>query len=204
MSSLQSVDVSGPFPFIAANHGLPTAVLSTLLNDAAVALEHDSGTVRTCLAQAMALLRDSIAYVPGKQAPSRQAPGEQAAFARRTADPDSNRSGLAPWQIRSVKAHIDANLDKQLRLADLAAITRLSTSYFSIAFRRSFGVSLGRYLAHQRVERAQTLMLSTDTSLSQIALACGFCDQAHLSRQFRQAVGTTPKAWRREHRIGPV
>jgi transcriptional regulator GlxA family with amidase domain len=204
MSSLQSIDATGPFPFIAAQRGLPTAVLSTLLNDAAVALEHDSGTVRTCLAQAMALLQDSIAYVPAKQIPGKQAPGYRAPGAGDTTGPGSNRSGLAPWQIRSVKAHIDANLDKQLRLADLAAITRLSTSYFSIAFRRSFGVSLGRYLARQRVERAQTMMLSTGTSLSQIALACGFCDQAHLSRQFRQAVGSTPKAWRREHRIEPM
>jgi hypothetical protein len=44
-------------------------------------------------------------------------------------------------------------------------------------------------------------MLATDASLSDIALSCGFADQAHLCKHFRLAVGQTPAAWRREHRL---
>lgn len=40
-------------------------------------------------------------------------------------------------------------------------------------------------------------MLTTAESLSQIALASGFADQAHLSKQFRRMIGETPSAWRR-------
>jgi AraC-like DNA-binding protein len=43
-------------------------------------------------------------------------------------------------------------------------------------------------------------MLATDASLSDIALRCGFSDQAHLCKHFRQAAGETPSAWRRAHR----
>jgi AraC-like DNA-binding protein len=47
-------------------------------------------------------------------------------------------------------------------------------------------------------------MLTTSESLSQIALACGLADQAHLSRRFRQVTGTTPGAWRRCHDKAPA
>jgi AraC-like DNA-binding protein len=47
------------------------------------------------------------------------------------------------------------------------------------------------------VELAAQYMLSTDGSLSDIAMRCGFTDQAHLSRHFRQVTGATPAAWRR-------
>jgi len=46
---------------------------------------------------------------------------------------------------------------------------------------------------------AQELMLSTNDPLSQIALACGFADQSHLSKQFRRRLGQTPSVWRRQH-----
>jgi AraC-like DNA-binding protein len=50
------------------------------------------------------------------------------------------------------------------------------------------------------VELAAQYMLATDASLSDIALTCGFTDQAHLCKQFRQAAGETPAAWRRARR----
>ncbi len=75
----------------------------------------------------------------------------------------------------------------------------MSTSYFSKAFKGSFGKTVQDYLHQRRVERAQELMLSTDNMLSQIALDCGFCDQAHLSRMFQRSVGVSPARWRRVH-----
>jgi AraC family transcriptional regulator len=173
--------VHAPVPF---DLGLLGSTLSKLLDDANDALESDRDTARSCLAQASALLRDRV--VPGESAAPHQTP-------------PAVRSGLAPWQVRRVQSHIEAHLDGPIRVADLAALSRLSVSYFSVAFRRSFGVSLYKLLARLRVERARTLMLSTGRPLSEIALACGFCDQAHLSRQFRRVTGSTPQGWRRQH-----
>ncbi len=110
------------------------------------------------------------------------------------------KGGLAPWQIRKVTAHVEANLDAPIRSSELAALTRLSPCHFSRVFRSSFGCSPLEYVTRRRVERAQGLMLSTDAPLSQIALDCGMSDQAHFSRLFRRFVGETPRSWRR----GPV
>jgi AraC-like DNA-binding protein len=110
------------------------------------------------------------------------------------------RAVLAPWQAHRVVAHIDANLSQNLRLTDLAAIARLSSSYFSRAFKGSFGKAPHAFIIERRIVRAQQEMLAADDPLSQIAIACGFADQAHLSRAFRRLTGRTPHAWRRARR----
>jgi len=111
--------------------------------------------------------------------------------------PLAERQGLAPWQVRRVLAHIDANLDKPIRNKELADIARRSEFHFNVAFRNSVGDSPHEYIIHRRMERAQGLMLSTDAPLSEIAFECGLADQAHLTRLFRRVVGETPAAWRR-------
>jgi len=111
--------------------------------------------------------------------------------------PVRERQGLAPWQVRRVLAHIDANLGKAIRNKDLADIARRSEFHFNVAFRNSVGHSPHEYIIRRRMERAQGLMLSTDAPLSQIAFECGLADQAHFTRLFRRVVGETPAAWRR-------
>ena len=108
-------------------------------------------------------------------------------------------SGLAPWQVRTLATHLETNLDKPIRSSELASVVRLDPAYFCRAFRASFGEPPLQYVSRRRIERAQQLMLSTHTSLSQIAFDCGFADQAHFSRSFRRVAGDTPRAWRREH-----
>jgi len=125
---------------------------------------------------------------------------DDATAVRRDAASAPARGGLAPWQVLRVKAHVEAHLDSTLRARDLAAMVRLSTGHFCRAFKRSLGVAPIAYIAGRRVASAQKLMLATNESLSQIALACGFYDQAHLTRLFRRHAGTTPHNWRRHHR----
>lgn len=110
------------------------------------------------------------------------------------------QGGLAPWQIKSVKAFIDANLDKPLDVPALASAARLGPSYFQRAFRKTVGTGPHAYLVGRRIKRAKELMLQSDAPLAEIALAAGFADQAHFTMRFRSAVGTTPGAWRRERR----
>ncbi|HUB15066.1 MAG TPA: AraC family transcriptional regulator [Acetobacteraceae bacterium] len=111
----------------------------------------------------------------------------------------SERPGLAPWQMRKVKEFIDSSLDATIRLRDCASVARLSASYFSHAFKATFGTTVCHYIRRRRVERAQRLMLVSNEPLSQIALACGFADQAHYCRVFRDVVGQSPNAWRRRN-----
>jgi AraC family transcriptional regulator len=112
------------------------------------------------------------------------------------------RSGLAPKHIRAVSAFIDAHLHTKIKVEDLSRLTGQSISHFSRTFRQSFGDPPHKYVVRRRVERGQTLMLSTEYSLARIADECGFADQSHLTRVFRAIVGENPYAWRRAHAGG--
>jgi AraC-like DNA-binding protein len=167
--------------------GLLADMVVKLLNEADRALGRDSDAARSGIARAMALLTAAC---------DRSTHADEAGT-------EPARGGLAPWQVRRLKAHIEAHLDQPIRIEDLTALTRLSPSYFSAAFRRSFGETPHTYLVRRRIARAQELMLMTDEPLSQIAIACGLCDQAHLSKLFRRATNMSPNIWRRERRSAP-
>jgi AraC family transcriptional regulator len=114
------------------------------------------------------------------------------------------RGGLAPWQIRRLTTYIDANLSATLRIKDLSALIELSCSHFSRAFCNSFDEPPHVYVMRRRVERAQGLMLTTDTPLVQIAADCGLADQPHFNKIFRRFVGESPGAWRRARARAPA
>jgi AraC-like DNA-binding protein len=105
--------------------------------------------------------------------------------------------GLAPWQVRLLKTHMEENLGGTIYCEDLARLVRLSVSHFMRAFKESFGCAPHAFLIRRRMERAQGLMLTTDEALGQIALTCGLADQSHLTRLFQKWVGESPAAWRR-------
>ena len=111
------------------------------------------------------------------------------------------RGGLAPWQESRAKEAMDAGLDKEITIAQLACDCGLSASQFARAFRQSTGCPPHRWLLQRRIERAQDLLLTSDKTLAEIARVCGFSDQSHLTRAFGQTVGTSPGLWRRTRRI---
>jgi AraC family transcriptional regulator len=104
--------------------------------------------------------------------------------------------GLAPWQLRLARDTINANLEEELSLERLAHECRLSVTHFAKAFARSTGISPHRWLMQRRVDVAKDLMLTTDSSLVEISLKCGFSDQSHFTKVFAEATGKTPGRWR--------
>jgi AraC family transcriptional regulator len=153
--------------------------LSKLISVAAATLNSDRATARACIERAAELLSVSDE--------ARPAPAAAAI-----------RGGLAPWRQRNVDAYVAANIGSTIRVGDLARVARLSVGHFFRAFRESFGEPPLAHITRQRIERAQSLMLSSRASLSQIAFDCGMCDQAHFTRVFRRIVGLNPGVWRRQ------
>jgi len=106
------------------------------------------------------------------------------------------RGGLAPWQERRAMEMIDANLGG-VPVEDLARECGFSKAYFSRAFSRSVGMAPHRWLMKRRIEVAKETLRDGRLSVSDVAAACGFCDQSHLTRAFTQMVGVSPRAWLR-------
>jgi AraC family transcriptional regulator len=107
------------------------------------------------------------------------------------------RGGLAPWQERRATEILRANLKGSVALKEVARECGLSVGYFSHAFRRTLGVAPHKWLIEQRVVLSKEKLRDDGLSLSDVAAHCGFSDQSHLTRAFKQTVGVSPGAWRR-------
>ena len=105
-------------------------------------------------------------------------------------------SGLPERQVLQVLEYINEHLDRDIKLADLSELLGMSQFHFSHQFKQSIGIAPYQYLLQQRVERAKQLLKQTDRSIMEIAFLCGFNSHSHLSKQFRQFTGMTPKAYR--------
>ncbi len=105
--------------------------------------------------------------------------------------------GLSPRQRRAIVDYIEANLGEALTLDGMAAELGLGACGFAKAFRRSFGVPPYAYVILRRIERARRMLVETVEPIKAIATACGFADQAHLTRLLSRKFGVTPAALRR-------
>ena len=82
-------------------------------------------------------------------------------------------------------------------LRSLANEAGYSRGHFLNMFRASTGLTPHRYLVNRRVVRARILLERRDRTLIDIAIACGFSSQAHMSQVFREKTGVTPGEYRR-------
>ena len=101
-------------------------------------------------------------------------------------------SGLTSRQLRQVVDHVEAHIDQDLSLAELAAAAGISVSHFTAMFRRAMGQSAHRYVVERRVLRAQDMLARRRASISEVAAATGFAHPSHLARWMRRTIGVTP------------
>jgi AraC family transcriptional regulator len=96
--------------------------------------------------------------------------------------------------------YIRDNLEKDLRLEQLARIAKLSNFYFIKQFRATFGTSPHQYILGCRIALAKQLLTETFLSMSHISQRCGFSSQSHFTSVFRQATGIPPRLFRFNNR----
>ena len=104
--------------------------------------------------------------------------------------------GLSGYKLRRVQEFIDANLEEDLSLAELAEVADLSQFHFARAFGKSTGQTPQQYLMQQRIERAKQLLATDDLPIVEISLRTGFKNQSHFTTLFRKFTKQTPKLWR--------
>ncbi|GID94618.1 helix-turn-helix domain-containing protein [Amorphoplanes digitatis] len=93
---------------------------------------------------------------------------------------------------------MDRAYAQPLDVAALARIAHVSSAHFTRTFRATFGETPHRYLQRRRVERAMFLLRETDTSITDICFQVGFGSPGTFSRTFREIVGRSPRAYRRQ------
>lgn len=109
---------------------------------------------------------------------------------------DPHRGGLAVTTLRKVEEYIHANISHPISLRDLSDVAGLSTRHMLRAFRESKGLPPHRYILELRLREARRILSSTDDSITDIALACGFRQSQYFSTIFRRVYGISPSLFR--------
>ena len=115
------------------------------------------------------------------------------------AEPGPPRDIRRAQAVKNVLRRIRSSYGQPLTLEDLAAETALEPKYFCRVFRQITGRTPINYLNYYRVECAAELLCTTQGSITDIALECGFGDVSYFSRMFRRYKGQTPGQYRRAH-----
>ena len=100
--------------------------------------------------------------------------------------------------VDKVSKYIDDNMDKMLKLEELASICNLSPGYFSRVFKKETGKTVITYINEKKVERAKKLLKESKDPIINISLDLGFDDCGYFIRVFKKITGVTPKAFREE------
>ncbi|HYY43428.1 MAG TPA: AraC family transcriptional regulator [Pyrinomonadaceae bacterium] len=118
------------------------------------------------------------------------------AHIRRADELELSRVGLIDRRIRRAVELMHAQLDQNVSLEAMAAAAYLSPFHFARLFKKVTGMSPHAYLAALRLERAQTLLATTDLSISELSARVGYISPSHFAKAFRHATGLAPRAFR--------
>ena len=105
-----------------------------------------------------------------------------------------------PW-LAQARDMLHAHFAERLTIAHLAAAVGVHPTHLARAFRRRHRRTVGEYVRQLRIEFACRQLSSSDTPLSEVAIAAGFFDQSHFSRTFKLITGMSPAAYRQAFRI---
>lgn len=111
----------------------------------------------------------------------------------------SDTSVFLPAVMRQIVAHIDATLSAHPSLGTIADTVGMSPGHFARKFKRSAGLSLGRFMNKRRIGMAFAMLRDGEAPLVRIAIDLGFSSQSHFTRLFSSHTGMTPQYFRRQH-----
>jgi AraC family transcriptional regulator len=115
----------------------------------------------------------------------------------RTAVPDPRWGQLGPAQQKRLVEMIQRELATDLSLSRLAGAVGLSVYHFARVFKATFGITPHRYIQDRRLEEAvKALRSDHQSSIADVALACGFASQSHMTDLMRRRLKITPRALR--------
>jgi len=108
------------------------------------------------------------------------------------------RGGLGAGRLRRIKELIDAKMENDLSLDEMAQSVGLSTAHFARMFRKSTGETPHQFVLRQRIDRAKAMLRAPDARVLDVAVACGFKTQQHFAQVFRDACKISPTEYRQD------
>lgn len=100
--------------------------------------------------------------------------------------------------VKPAIAYIDTHYEENITIAILAAKCMMSESNFMALFKKTAGVSAMEYISELRLRHACHKLKSTDKSVMEVAMNCGFRNLSNFNRQFKRAFAKTPTEYRKE------
>jgi AraC family transcriptional regulator len=105
------------------------------------------------------------------------------------------KSTIPGW-VKKIKEILNESIPDKITLQFLSSETGIHPVHLSREFPKYFNTGFGQYIRNLRIEKAVRLLSDNGLSLSEIAFSCGFSDQSHLIRCFKESIGTTPLKYR--------
>ena len=100
-------------------------------------------------------------------------------------------------RVGEVVSLLEREYERNWRLSELCRLAHMSRSNLLVVFREATGQTPIEYLIHVRLREAMLQLRTTDRPVTEIAFAVGFGDSNYFTRQFRRAVGMSPREYRR-------
>lgn len=107
-------------------------------------------------------------------------------------------------QMIEICNYISAHCTESLTLAQMAEMAGFSRFYFEKLFKRYTGISFYQFLIQKRISLAERLLSESGTTITEVALHCGFSSGTAFARSFRQAKGYSPSKFRSLHNESPA
>jgi AraC family transcriptional regulator len=124
-----------------------------------------------------------------------------AKYTNRTLIERTSAQRLSKEQENKAKEILMSRIAGNVSVDEVAAECGVSPDHFGRTFKSSAGLPPYRWLTLQRIDRAKSMLASSDGSLVEISLACGFSNQSHMTRVFSREVGLSPGQWRTSRSI---
>lgn len=99
-------------------------------------------------------------------------------------------------RLKQIEAYIDAHLSEAITLEQLARHVHLHPNYLVRYFNKHFAVSPLKYLNRKRMQKAKSLLGTTDLAIKEIAELVGFPDTNHFAKAFRKEASCSPTEYR--------
>jgi len=108
------------------------------------------------------------------------------------------RGGLGAARFRKIKEFVQAKIEGDLSLHEMAQSVGLSTAHFARMFRKSTGETPHQFVLRSRIERAKAMLRASDARVFDVAMACGFTTPQHFAQVFRDACRVSPTEYRQD------